>query len=70
MLAFTETHDTLFAIHRVWTGSPAQRRQWRLDHGSAQQRHISSGCVNVARDVYDYLLASCGMGCLVTIKEN
>lgn len=43
------------AIHRVWLQDPAQRRAWRLHHGTARDRHITAGCVNVAPAVYQAL---------------
>lgn len=53
--AFKLTDRDVYAIHRVWLQDPAQRRAWRLHHGTARDRHITAGCVNVAPAVYQAL---------------
>lgn len=55
VLAFKLTDRDVYAIHRVWLQDPAQRRAWRLHHGTARDRHITAGCVNVAPAVYQAL---------------
>lgn len=56
VLQFAEDETTVYAIHRVWTLRPAERRLERLSNPSPQQRAITKGCINVSPEVYDYLV--------------
>lgn len=56
VLVYREEPDALFAIHRVWTLLPRQRRLERLaSPDPAQRRSITNGCVNVSTEVYEKL---------------
>lgn len=55
VLVFDSTPTSVYAIHRTYTLAQKQHRQWRLKHGTAAQRHITNGCVNVAPEVYRML---------------
>ena len=60
ILKFSETQDSVFAIHRVWTLVPSQRRLERLTQGTVGQRQsITNGCINVMPEVYDKLMNCC-----------
>lgn len=39
--------DWAIAIHRVWLGRPAERRDARLLSGEDQDKHITNGCIDV-----------------------
>jgi hypothetical protein len=51
VLTFNEIHgkDWDFAIHRVYLGTPSERRNTRLRSPNALDHHITFGCVNVER---------------------
>lgn len=56
VLAFAQDRSGLYAIHRVWLLSPAQRRAQRLQSSRASDRvGITGGCINVAPEVYERL---------------
>lgn len=60
VLAFRETEKAIFAIHRVWTLRPEQRRLERLASADpAQRQTVTDGCINVAPEVYDKLVDCC-----------
>jgi hypothetical protein len=60
VLQFHETPDMVYAIHRVWTLNPAQKREQRLRSSDPKQRQsITKGCINVAPDVYAKLVDCC-----------
>ena len=50
-----DTAGAVFAVHRIWTGNPTERREWRLQQDDPAQRVISQGCINIAPAVYDQL---------------
>lgn len=39
--------DWTIAIHRVWLGKPAERRDARLRSDTMQDKHITNGCIDV-----------------------
>jgi hypothetical protein len=41
--------DWTIAIHRVWLGRPAERRDARLRSAMDQDKHITNGCIDVDR---------------------
>lgn len=45
----------VYAVHRTWTGNPAERRTWRIQQPNPALRVISKGCINVAPEVYESL---------------
>lgn len=59
VLQFSEDANSWLAIHQVWTGNPAQRRQQRLASGTAADRVLTDGCINVSREVYQQLRDCC-----------
>lgn len=60
VLAFKEDRTRLWAVHRVWTLEPRERRLERLRAGDPRlRRGVTRGCVNVAPAVYDALVACC-----------
>lgn len=50
-------YDAAVSLHRLRSVSPAERRRERLVHGSAEDKRISYGCVNVDAAFYDRLIA-------------
>jgi hypothetical protein len=67
VLQFHETPSHVFAIHRPWLLRPEQKRQERLD-GKISSRLITSGCVNVSKEVYEALVDCC-QGQTITIRR-
>lgn len=59
ILLFHETKDYWFAIHRVYTLNPKQRRIERLRSENPKDRLITMGCINVMPDVYEQLVKCC-----------
>jgi hypothetical protein len=60
VLQFKEEENHVYAIHRVWTLSPKERRLQRLASPDARQRRsITNGCINVAPEVYEKLVSCC-----------
>lgn len=58
VLQFAEDEHTVYAIHRVWKLRPSEQRERRLLDADPKRRMITKGCVNVAPDVYDYLVTN------------
>lgn len=56
ILQFREDEHEVYAIHRVWLGRPAERRDRRIKSKIASQRKITKGCINVEPAVYDILV--------------
>lgn len=67
VLQFLETEKEVYAIHRVWTMIPAQKRIERLKSPNVKDRFISGGCINVDPEIFDKLVACCSNATL-TIK--
>ena len=60
VLSFTEDEKGVYAIHRVWTRRPGERRMQRLASSKASDRQtITNGCINVAPAVYEQLVRCC-----------
>lgn len=55
VVGFKETKDFLFALHRVWTRKPSERRMERIVSDDVSQRIMTNGCINVTDPVYDKL---------------
>jgi hypothetical protein len=69
VLAFAHDDTGVYAIHRVWTLIPAQRRVKRLTVGAVAERlDITGGCINVMPDVYDSLVDCCERAGLTVMK--
>lgn len=65
VLAFQEDRTRLWAVHRVWTLQPRERRPQRLrSPDPAQRRGVTRGCINVAPAVYEALVDCCAGGVL------
>lgn len=58
VLQFHETEKEVFAIHRVWTLRPGEKRAERLKSHDPKFRTITKGCVNVDAAVYAELVTS------------
>lgn len=54
----TDPSGNVFAIHRVTTDKPSQKRLQRLASENPQDARISLGCINVPVDVYNKYLSS------------
>lgn len=50
---FAESGDAVVAIHRVFTGRPAENRPGRLASESPLDNRISLGCINVSNETAD-----------------
>ena len=48
-------NDFLFALHRVWTLKPQERRMERIASPNVADRIITNGCINVQNNVYEKL---------------
>ena len=57
VMKFKEDKKYLYAIHRVWTLKPEERRMQRIASPNPADRHITHGCINVTNDVYEKLKA-------------
>ncbi len=55
VIGFKEDKGFLFALHRVWTLKPSERRLERIASSVVADRVITNGCINVTNDVYDRL---------------
>lgn len=66
VLQYDENDQMVFAIHRVWTGIPSERRRERLGSSSVAMRQgVTKGCINVSEEVYESLLDCCSNSTLV-----
>ena len=65
VLQFKEDETELYAIHRVWTLRPWEKRVERLKSNNPKQRHITKGCINVDPLVYEELLNCCSNDTLI-----
>ena len=55
IIGFKQEKDFLFALHRVWTLKPSERRMQRIASNVVSDRIITNGCINVTDKVYDKL---------------
>lgn len=55
VIGFKQEKDFLFALHRVWTLKPSERRMERIASPVVSDRIITNGCINVTNDVYNKL---------------
>lgn len=66
LLVFQESRAHLWAIHRVYTLNPQERRVERLHSSHPEQRRaITKGCINVMPEVYRRLVDCCSKDVLV-----
>ena len=55
IIGFKQEKDFLFALHRVWTLKPSERRMERIASNVVADRIITNGCINVTDKVYEKL---------------
>lgn len=55
VIGFKQENDFLFALHRVWTLKPSERRLQRIVSPVVADRIITNGCINVQDKVYEKL---------------
>lgn len=66
VLVYKEDHKHLWAVHRVYTMNPDERRVDRLRSNRAEHRRsITKGCINVMPEVYQKLVDCCSAAVLV-----
>jgi hypothetical protein len=66
VLVYQENRKYLWAIHRVYTLNPDERRVERLaSNRSDLRRSITKGCINVMPEVYQKLVDCCSRDVLV-----
>jgi hypothetical protein len=66
LLVFRENDRYLWAIHRVYTGVPRERRAERLASGRPEERRsVTHGCINVMPEVYLKLVDCCRRDVLI-----
>lgn len=69
--AFLKRGKALFAIHPVWTGTPAQRRPQRLASPEPEDNRITNGCINVPKTFYYDIIDKIKSGTTVKVlMEN
>ena len=59
VIQFHADDKQIYAIHRLWTRSPQQKREERISSPDISRRKISAGCINVMPEVYEQLKACC-----------
>jgi hypothetical protein len=55
VLAFNRGESGIYAIHRVWTQNPKERRLERIRSSDSNDRIITKGCINVDDSTYNKL---------------
>lgn len=55
VIGFKQEGDFLFALHRVWTRKPSERRLERIVSNRVSDRIMTNGCINVSDEVYERL---------------
>lgn len=55
VIGFKQEKDFLFALHRVWTLKPSERRLERIRSPLVADRIMTNGCINVHDEVYEKL---------------
>ena len=55
VIGFKQDKDFIFALHRVWTLKPSERRLERIASHVVSDRIITNGCINVTDKVYEKL---------------
>ena len=59
VIQFHSDEHQIYAIHRLWTRSPQQKREERIASPDPSRRKISNGCINVMPEVYEELKSCC-----------
>lgn len=57
VMKFKEEDNFMFAVHRVWTLKPEERRMERIASSRVKDRIMTNGCINVTNDLYEQLKA-------------
>ncbi len=57
VLRFKEDRNHIYAIHRVWTRKPSERRLQRIKSSKVSDRIMTNGCINVSNELYSKLKA-------------
>lgn len=65
VIQFKEEELQIYAIHRVWTGRPKEKRPERLKNPDPAMRQITMGCINVDPAVYEEIVNCCSSTTLV-----
>ena len=52
ILGFHKKGNTIYAVHRVWTGNPKEQRESRIKSSNISDRLITNGCINITDDGY------------------
>ena len=55
VIGFKQEGNFLFALHRVWTLKPSERRLERIASDNVADRIMTNGCINVSSEVYEKL---------------
>ena len=55
VIGFKQEKDFLFALHRVWTLKPSERRLERIRSPLVADRIMTNVCINVHDEVYEKL---------------
>lgn len=55
VLGFKQEGNFLFALHRVWTRKPSERRLERIVSNKVSDRIMTNGCINVTDPIYERL---------------
>lgn len=66
----TAPNGDIYAIHRVLTNNPRQRRLQRLESPNAAAHRISLGCINIPSALYDKYLSKGFNGKLYIIPDQ
>lgn len=70
VLKFDEDDKMIYAIHRVWTQKPSERRPERLASPDVKQRiGVTNGCINLTPAVYTKLMNCCSKDKVTIVKE-
>lgn len=65
VLQFKEEELELYAIHRVWTLRPWEKRAQRLKMKNPKMRQVTKGCINVEPALYEKLVGCCSTDTLI-----
>lgn len=55
VIGFKQENNFLFALHRVWTLKPSEKRLERIASDKVADRIMTNGCINVQDPVYERL---------------
>lgn len=56
ILVFLEGKTAVMAIHKLYTGNKAQRREERIQSADPNEKRITNGCINIPVDFWDLYL--------------